>query len=524
MDGTVLQHIVTGRDSPAPVLYEVDGSFVTFMNLFSVDSWRRYTVVSDVSVEVVTDGPATVRLVRPSGEVLDSVESDGVAVIPVVTDHGMVGVEVDGTFVSGCFYTSADPVRTCRMALNVCTHDRVPYVERKVADFLRFSRDACFDVDMFVVDNHGNLPDLPVRVIRNGNLGGSGGFARGLYEIRREGGYTHMVFMDDDTVLDFESVHRMWALCSFLRDENAGCMVGGAMLRSDMPTVVHEKGVSIGMERYGGNLDVSTPGGCAEFDSQDPAVANGWWLCCTPFLGEDDYPAPFFTGYDDLEYGLRHGSAVIHLNGVSVWHDSFETKYDPRRLYYYDVRNYLAMRAMGGNLDAGLLWDVYRHCVVEALCMRTVNAGLVLRALGDFMSMGFLEADQEGLHARLPVVVDCGCDAPLGVESRRSRLLTILTLNGMLLPSRGAVIAPARTRSVSYSYRASRVIHYDAGSGRRFVQDRDLPGTLRILFGMTFGTVRCILSRRGLCRRYSRVSDRVHSEGFWRDRFRSGTL
>jgi len=51
-----------------------------------------------------------------------------------------------------------------------------------------------------------------VQLIPNKNVGGSGGFARGLVEALQENTYSHFLFMDDDIELDSESIYRLF-LC-----------------------------------------------------------------------------------------------------------------------------------------------------------------------------------------------------------------------------------------------------------------------------------------------------------------------
>ena len=71
-----------------------------------------------------------------------------------------------------------------------------------------------------VVDNARNLELEPTNavvttVVPNRNLGGAGGFARGLMELRDEGWATHVLFMDDDVTFEPEIVARIIALLSF---------------------------------------------------------------------------------------------------------------------------------------------------------------------------------------------------------------------------------------------------------------------------------------------------------------------
>ena len=64
---------------------------------------------------------------------------------------------------------------------------------------------------------------------------------------------------------------------------------------------------------------------------------------------EKNRPLPFFLHCDDVEYGLRHGGTPIILNGIQVWHETYEYRQSPVTAYY-DTRNTLIVNAMIGIL------------------------------------------------------------------------------------------------------------------------------------------------------------------------------
>jgi GT2 family glycosyltransferase len=62
-----------------------------------------------------------------------------------------------------------------------------------------------------VVDNANNVdfdepPCDDLNVVPNRNLGGAGGFARGLMWLRQQCWATHVLFMDDDISLETEAL------------------------------------------------------------------------------------------------------------------------------------------------------------------------------------------------------------------------------------------------------------------------------------------------------------------------------
>jgi len=89
---------------------------------------------------------------------------------------------------------------------------------------------------VLVVDNARNLePEVPAgapfRLVPNPNLGGAGGFARGLIEFREEGWSTHVVFMDDDISLEPEAIVRTITLLSHATSPDL--CVHGAMMSEE---------------------------------------------------------------------------------------------------------------------------------------------------------------------------------------------------------------------------------------------------------------------------------------------------
>ena len=56
--------------------------------------------------------------------------------------------------------------------------------------------------------------------IANRNLGGAGGFARGLIAAE-DGGFTHCLFMDDDAAFQMENLIRSFAFLRLARNPDA---------------------------------------------------------------------------------------------------------------------------------------------------------------------------------------------------------------------------------------------------------------------------------------------------------------
>ncbi len=92
---------------------------------------------------------------------------------------------------------------------------------------------------MFVVDNGRTLnvdevSDDNVTVIPNANVGGAGGFARGMMAAL-DIDATHVLLMDDDVRVMPESFIRTFNLLSLRNDDYENAFINGAMLSLEAP-------------------------------------------------------------------------------------------------------------------------------------------------------------------------------------------------------------------------------------------------------------------------------------------------
>ena len=335
--------------------------FRGFMNMFSIDKWRKYTDIGTLRLSLECTGRYSVELHTELCESSSECENDSVIDVPDMIETGLLYVRVtaitDTKVLSGSYVSDVEP-EYARIAFDVCTYRRPEYIEKKKETFLKamdydgLSQNA----EMFIVDNASELDtsasDPRIHVFHNPNTGGSGGISRGIEEIHRAGGFTHIVLMDDDTVLEPECLYRTWSFVSCLKDGYRDIAMAGAMLLADDGCVVYESGAvfqnstdNIARCRpLKHKLDVSEDAGCIRFDLPEEIDYGGWWYCVYPtsFARPDNLPLRLFMRYDDVEYGLRFGKEFVTLNGISVWHPDFNSRKDPVTLYY-SIRNHLIL-------------------------------------------------------------------------------------------------------------------------------------------------------------------------------------
>lgn len=349
-------------------------SFATFFNAVDAEFLRDYTLVNEVRFVMNFSGRAATAVYRYIGvgkiknaerkyraeRVAASIGFDNCSV-PAGTARGgilvaAVKAETDVVIRSArweCDDSCA--INSVKAGFVICTYKRE-------TDALRNAKTLCdalknTNADVFVVDNGKTLfkEDLPEKatLIPNENLGGSGGFSRGMLACA-ESGDTHVFLTDDDITLDGETALYAVRLLSLLKKEKSNVALGGAMLSMSDPTVVYEQGAYFGRLRLRlpkHNIRTTQIGGLTACATKADVNYCGWWFCCYPTktLKEKGLSLPLFIKYDDAEFGLRNENAapLVFPLGLGVWHKEFETKLTPET-YYYLRRNSLIALASNG--------------------------------------------------------------------------------------------------------------------------------------------------------------------------------
>ena len=173
-----------------------------------------------------------------------------------------------------------------------------------------------------------------------GNLGGSGGFARGMLEASAFPGEA-VLLLDDDARIDPEILRRMVVLSALCSAAGRPTILGTPLFSAEQPTVLTattEVVVRSGF-RWGRSDGLRGPVDLAASGPQDwgfvrpeaPTDYVGWWgaLLPTGAIADLGLPAPYFLKWDDAEYGLRAGRAGYRIRvapGTGVWHPTWATK------------------------------------------------------------------------------------------------------------------------------------------------------------------------------------------------------
>ena len=237
-------------------------------------------------------------------------------------------------------------------------------------------------------------------VVDQPNLGGSGGYARIMYEALEHTDAEQILFMDDDVVLEPDSVLRALAFSRFAREP---MLVGGQMLSLQARSHLHTMGEVVDRGTFFWQLAPYT------VDDHDFAVDslretlwlhrrvdvdyNAWWMCLIPRVVAErvGQPLPLFIKWDDCEYGLRAGAAgfpTATVPGVAIWHMSFVEKDDSSDWQaYFHARNRLVVAALHGpDNPRALLVDSLKRTLRHLLLLEYSAIALHQMAMRDFLS------------------------------------------------------------------------------------------------------------------------------------------
>jgi galactofuranosylgalactofuranosylrhamnosyl-N-acetylglucosaminyl-diphospho-decaprenol beta-1,5/1,6-galactofuranosyltransferase len=253
-----------------------------------------------------------------------------------------------------------------------------------------------------------------LRIIDQANLGGSGGYARVMYEALENTDCEQILYMDDDIVLEPDSILRAVAFSRFARRP---MLVGGQMLQSQARSRLHAWGEVVDRRRMRWN---KAPGTEYNHDFAQHSLRetpwmhrrtdvdyNAWWMCLIPRAVAEriGLPLPLFIKWDDVEYGLRARAAgypTATVPGIGIWHMSFADKDDATDWQaYFHLRNRLVGAALHGTeaRPTTLLTDSLKHALKHALAMEYSTLALQEMAIRDFL------AGPQALFDNLPSVL-----------------------------------------------------------------------------------------------------------------------
>ncbi len=397
--------------------------FFTYFNSLSLEKWAKYTYAK--CFYIVIDGKGKFEFSvfghfyngknierEYLGHYLFDIKERQRNVIPIPfsAKSNVIGFEMKmqkETIIYDSYYAAdveetkiSDPY----IALTTTTFKKEDYIHRNIEVLNKeifgeeeYARHFCWNI----IDNGRTLPEQTdmlqkIRIFHNKNVGGAGGFARGMIVgLTQSDTPTHILLMDDDVNFSTDSFKRLYKLLSILRAEYKEYFISGAMLKMNMPNIQHE---DIGKLNKAGyheavkpNLDLNLWDNVLineKIDETEEHRYGAWWFCCIPvgIARLDNLPLPIFVRGDDVEYSLRNKAKFITMNGICIWHDGFEGKFSAALEYYQVERNELILTAMHPELsDVDVMSHIEEIFWQELYKFNYKGASLLLDAVEDFL-------------------------------------------------------------------------------------------------------------------------------------------
>ena len=545
----------------------LDGS--TFFNGFSIGKWRANTRIDNLRLTLTLSGAFQARLVhwtmiRGRCEVAVVAEklcrapertAFALNFPPALADRGVYGWELyavgeDNAFYGGQYETDVDEeaLNPVDIAMDICTFRREAYVQRNLnalnRDILNNPGSPLHGhLEVFIADNGrtldaARLQSGAVHVFPNRNVGGAGGFARGMIEIMdAPRAFTHVLVMDDDVLFSEDTLLRAYNMLRLLKPECGEKSIAGALMRLDARHTQYENGATWSgryPQSLKSGLDLRDIMSVLKNEFEETMDYAGWWFCCIPMtaIQRVGLPLPLFVHFDDVEYGLRTGRSFITLNGVCVWHESFDNRYSSS-MEYYDMRNTLITSALHlpgftGVQAAKLLLHML---VTRTTRYRYNSCELMLNGLDDFFAGAdhVMGLDPEQTHARVlsmayrfQPIEQLGVpfslkqyEANLNEKKGRLKTIRIYLLNGLFLPGRGTGFSSYSEDWPGNYYRRDAVVIFDEIGHQGILVKRDRRATLRQLRRTFSGMLRLVKGYRAAAETYRRALPEMTSRAFW---------
>ncbi|MBF6214304.1 glycosyltransferase [Nocardia puris] len=394
----------------------------TYFGRFAASYWQRWTTVTEVRATVTLEvkGLARARLVASDiaghRRIIDSttVNSSGpitlTAPLDQYVDGGALWLEFDAAGgelgLTDLAWTAVAPERVRPVAIAICTFNRAADCAETVAALasdptVLGAIDAVYVVDQgtdLVQDRPRFQEVLPVfgdklRYIRQPNLGGAGGFTRGLYEVSAVNEHADVILMDDDILCEPETVLRLNAFANLTVEPT---LVGAQMLFLLNPDYLNVGAEEVHLHelRHGQKVPKALRNTSMLKKNQERRVDagyNAWWTCLIPaeVVARIGLPIPIFFQWDDVEYGIRareHGFVTVTLPNAAVWHADFYWKDYDDWARYFSTRNSLVVGSLHTDLDGKKITrQLFRNIAEQLVGMQYGLVHTTLQGIEDFL-------------------------------------------------------------------------------------------------------------------------------------------
>lgn len=427
-------------------------SFQTYFNAFPASYWRRWSQLESIILALDIDGEANISIYRSkqdgqrisvANHLVSSGHHEFELALKNFEDGGWlwfdVTAESEATISQAAWCAPSAPGPQTmpdgsiiepsekRVAVGIPTFNRPTDA---VAALQALAEDPVVDgiIDFVLMPDQGNQhpADEPgydeavahfgerFREFRQGNLGGSGGYSRIMFEALENTDSPFILYMDDDIAIEPDSILRAVQAARYAASP---IIVGGQMLnlqeRSQLRTTGEQ--VNRGDFMWGAAPHAVYDHDFAKYplsaigDGQshkDPnsydsralhrrvdVEYNGWWMCLFPRIVAETngQPLPLFIKWDDTEYSLRaaaNGFPTVTWPGAAIWHMAWADKDDAIDWQaYFHLRNRLIVAALYHDGDAkGITRSIFKSTLKHTMCMEYSTMAIQIEAMKDFLA------------------------------------------------------------------------------------------------------------------------------------------
>ena len=341
--------------------------FDTYFNALCIAKWHKCCALQGLWLGLTGQGRVEVTVLHALSEfyhevlaivVLDlALEGENILDLSHYSESAALGlitfeiraIAADARLTAARYMTQSQPNPRCRLAIVITTFHREAQVKATAQRLGNYLDRAEFGYQMecLIIDNGDSAhiaPHPKLRRFANPNLGGAGGFTRGLLQAKQEG-FSHVLFMDDDAAIPMEALHRTFAFLSLAKDDKAA--VAGALINATERALMAENGAVFNHKCYPQFHGTDLRDFRAFFLMEQktalirpPKLYGGWWFFAFPTAHVRTYPFPFFVRGDDVNFSLANDFVITRLNGIVAFGESFVDKETPLN-WYLDLRSHM---------------------------------------------------------------------------------------------------------------------------------------------------------------------------------------